>query len=404
MTAYAHEKVEALAGCDLSGYILKRGSPSCGMDGWHYGRRVCRPDSARACSPSPSSSGARTSRWRRKVVGRPRSADALPGAGLRLPPTHGPVRRPGLGVAPRGFHTAHKLASWPTPRQGPRTSAGWWRGPPPARRASSKPSTGGRSWGPSVSPSRPAATSTPSSTWSATSRTTSTPPPATTSSASSTTTGRVWSTWWCRSPSSATTSAGSGSTIWPARPTWNGAPKELGAASLFYSPLPGGRGVSPQQGSVGRRGRFPNSSRTGVGQGRPGLRGPGAEVAVGHAGAGQPGVGVDPQERARPAEMAEGGGGVAAARPVRATSRPAARSRAPSRWATGGRSRGHAVEPGEGHGGGPVQHRRAEHPGRQELPAEGQEVGGAARRHPRRGCPTARVLVIPRGARTASVA
>ncbi|HET9770571.1 MAG TPA: DUF523 and DUF1722 domain-containing protein [Acidimicrobiia bacterium] len=32
MTAYARERIEALAGCDLSGYVLKRGSPSCGME------------------------------------------------------------------------------------------------------------------------------------------------------------------------------------------------------------------------------------------------------------------------------------------------------------------------------------------------------------------------------------
>jgi uncharacterized protein YbbK (DUF523 family)/uncharacterized protein YbgA (DUF1722 family) len=32
MTAYAREKVEALATCELSGYVLKRGSPSCGME------------------------------------------------------------------------------------------------------------------------------------------------------------------------------------------------------------------------------------------------------------------------------------------------------------------------------------------------------------------------------------
>ncbi len=32
MTTYAREKVEVLAACDLSGYVLKRGSPSCGME------------------------------------------------------------------------------------------------------------------------------------------------------------------------------------------------------------------------------------------------------------------------------------------------------------------------------------------------------------------------------------
>ena len=32
MSDYARERVEALAGCDLSGYVLKRGSPSCGME------------------------------------------------------------------------------------------------------------------------------------------------------------------------------------------------------------------------------------------------------------------------------------------------------------------------------------------------------------------------------------
>lgn len=32
MTTYARERVEALAACDLSGYVLKRGSPSCGME------------------------------------------------------------------------------------------------------------------------------------------------------------------------------------------------------------------------------------------------------------------------------------------------------------------------------------------------------------------------------------
>jgi uncharacterized protein YbgA (DUF1722 family) len=32
MVAYARKKVEVLAGCDLSGYVLKRGSPSCGME------------------------------------------------------------------------------------------------------------------------------------------------------------------------------------------------------------------------------------------------------------------------------------------------------------------------------------------------------------------------------------
>jgi uncharacterized protein YbgA (DUF1722 family)/uncharacterized protein YbbK (DUF523 family) len=32
MTAFARERVESLAGCDLSGYVLKRGSPSCGME------------------------------------------------------------------------------------------------------------------------------------------------------------------------------------------------------------------------------------------------------------------------------------------------------------------------------------------------------------------------------------
>jgi len=32
MTAYARERVEGLGACDLSGFILKRGSPSCGME------------------------------------------------------------------------------------------------------------------------------------------------------------------------------------------------------------------------------------------------------------------------------------------------------------------------------------------------------------------------------------
>jgi uncharacterized protein YbgA (DUF1722 family) len=32
MSAYARQRVEALAGCGLSGYVLKRGSPSCGME------------------------------------------------------------------------------------------------------------------------------------------------------------------------------------------------------------------------------------------------------------------------------------------------------------------------------------------------------------------------------------
>src|SRR5581483_2471820 len=54
----------------------------------------------------------------------------------------------------------------------------------------------------------------------------------------------------------------------------------------------------------------------GVGQRRPGLGGPRSEVPVGHAGAGQAGVGIDPQERPRPAEVPEGAGGVPPARPV----------------------------------------------------------------------------------------
>ncbi|HVW34151.1 MAG TPA: DUF523 and DUF1722 domain-containing protein, partial [Acidimicrobiia bacterium] len=32
MTAWARRRVEELAGCDLSGYVLKKGSPSCGLE------------------------------------------------------------------------------------------------------------------------------------------------------------------------------------------------------------------------------------------------------------------------------------------------------------------------------------------------------------------------------------
>src|SRR6266566_4667049 len=54
-----------------------------------------------------------------------------------------------------------------------------------------------------------------------------------------------------------------------------------------------------------------------VGQLRPGLPGPVAEVAVGQGDAGQPGVGVHPQEAARTPEVAEGPGRVPRPGPVR---------------------------------------------------------------------------------------
>jgi uncharacterized protein YbgA (DUF1722 family)/uncharacterized protein YbbK (DUF523 family) len=51
MEAYAGERVEALAGEDLDGYVLKKDSPSCGME------RVKRYDDAAAPSAPPSKDG-----------------------------------------------------------------------------------------------------------------------------------------------------------------------------------------------------------------------------------------------------------------------------------------------------------------------------------------------------------
>src|SRR5829696_10416741 len=70
-----------------------------------------------------------------------------------------------------------------------------------------------------------------------------------------------------------------------------------------------------------RRPREPTSGpgrREAVGPGRPGGHGPLAvvEVAVGDGGGGQAGVGVDPQEAAAGAEVAEGGRRAAVTHPV----------------------------------------------------------------------------------------
>ena len=63
----------------------------------------------------------------------------------------------------------------------------------------------------------------------------------------------------------------------------------------------------------------------------PALDRPVSEVAVGQHGERQAGLGIDPEERARAAEVAERPRRVPGARPMRRSSRRGARSRAPSR-------------------------------------------------------------------------
>src|SRR5437660_6820809 len=59
-----------------------------------------------------------------------------------------------------------------------------------------------------------------------------------------------------------------------------------------------------------------------VGQPRPGFLGPVAEVEVGQARAGEPGVGIDPQKRAAAAEVAKGPSRGTRAAPVRVLRAP----------------------------------------------------------------------------------
>ena len=112
MVAYAQARVAKLATLDLSGYVLKKDSPSCGMERVKVHAPGAMPErtgtglyaaALRARMPTLPDRG-------RGAAVRSAAARELRGAGVRVPPAPHAVRRRGgrVGQLVR-FHTAHKL-------------------------------------------------------------------------------------------------------------------------------------------------------------------------------------------------------------------------------------------------------------------------------------------------------
>ena len=110
MERYSRTRVSALAPKNLSGYVLKKDSPSCGLERVKvYDRHGSPPAAAAGCSPRRSSSVSRTCRSRRKVV--------WPIRGCARTSSSGCSRTGGCAACSTGagtrrlvrFHTAHKL-------------------------------------------------------------------------------------------------------------------------------------------------------------------------------------------------------------------------------------------------------------------------------------------------------
>ena len=158
-----------------SGYVLKKDSPSCGMERVKVYGEAGMADEERAAGSSPRRSWTGFPLLPVEEEGRlSRSAAAreLRRARLRLPPAARSVPRRWTAGDLVRFHTAHKLALLAHCSGGVRgSSAGWWRARSARSRRRSRPGTASCSWTPWRRWPPRASTPTCCSTWRATSRT-----------------------------------------------------------------------------------------------------------------------------------------------------------------------------------------------------------------------------------------
>ena len=119
MNRHARARVRALGDLDLSGYILKRGSPSCGMERVRVTPRAgCRAVRGAACSRARSWRGCQCCRWRRKAACPTAPARQLHHPRVRAPP---PRRAHPGAAAGRGHRRLPHRAQVPVP--GPQPEA-----------------------------------------------------------------------------------------------------------------------------------------------------------------------------------------------------------------------------------------------------------------------------------------